>query len=440
MTTTDNWLAPQPSHALNAVVEVPGSKSQTNRALILAALADGPSAIHQPLHARDTMLMAQALRALGVGGRDIDADPAHGGGTVRGWVVEPQPMHGPAAIDCGLAGTVMRFVPALAALAVGPITFDGDPRARQRPMSTVIDALRELGVTIDDEGRGCLPFTVHGEGAITGGTVVLDASASSQFVSALLLIGARCQQGLSITHRGGPLPSMPHIAMTLAMLRERGVSVTETIDGPTSAQWTVAPGVIRALDTVIEPDLSNAAPFLAAAAVAGGSVTIPRWPAQSTQAGDQFPELLQQMGAQVHRGTDSLTLTGTGSLHGLDVDMSQIGELVPTFAAVAALADSASVIRGVAHLRGHETDRLAALVHDLRALGGSAHETDDGLIIEPTPLHGGIWKSFDDHRMATAGAIIGLRVNGVQIDDIDATAKTLPGFTASWSAMLEQQS
>jgi len=411
---------------------VPGSKSLTNRALILAAISDAPSTIRRPLHARDTMLMAQALRALGIGGSDIPDSESR----VRGWRVEPRPMHGPTTIDCGLAGTVMRFVPPLAALAHGPVTFNGDPRAQQRPMAPIIDALRALGVVVEDEGRGSLPFTVVARGGANGGRVVLDASSSSQFVSALLLVGSSLDLGVTIEHRGAAVPSLPHIEMTVQMLRARGVQVDVDATDPTSATWHVAAGPIRALDVVIEPDLSNAAPFLAAAALCGGSVTIGSWPAVTTQAGAAFPGLLASMGAHVTSGDDSLKVIGSGELHGIDVDMHEVGELVPTLAALAALADSPTTIRGVAHLRGHETDRLAALVNEINGLGGQAQQTDDGLTITPTSLRGGLWHTYDDHRMATAGAIIGLRVPGVAVENIDTTAKTLPGFTDLWNDML----
>ena len=432
VSSSATWPAPLSDRALDAVVEVPGSKSITNRALVLAAISDGSSLITRPLHSRDTTLMAQALRSLGIGGSDVPDPDSH----VRGWRVDPRPMHGPTTIDCGLAGTVMRFVPPLAAFAHGPVTFDGDERARQRPMAPIIESLRALGVIVEDEGRGCLPFIVNARGGAAGGTVTLDASASSQFVSALLLVGSQFDDGVTVQHRGGPMPSLPHIDMTVQMLRRRGVHVEADTSDPTRASWHVASGPVRALDVAIEPDLSNAAPFLAAAAVAGGSVSVAAWPDTTTQAGDAFPALLTAMGASVTRHDGSLTVTGTGELHGIDADMREVGELVPTLAAVAALADSPTTITGVAHLRGHETDRLAALVSEIKALGGKAEQLDDGLRIAPAPLHGGIWHTYNDHRMATAGAIIGLRVGGVEVEDVETTAKTLPGFTSLWQAML----
>lgn len=411
---------------MKGAVAVPGSKSMTNRALVLAALADRPSTIANALLARDTELMIAALRSLGVT-MTID------GTTVS---VTPAELTGPAVIDCGLAGTVMRFVPAAAALASGDITFDGDPRARERPMAPVIDALRQLGVDVADQGRGTLPMVVHGRGRVTGGVVTIDASASSQFVSALLLAGARYDAGVTIVHRGKPVPSMPHIEMSVQMLRERGVDVEASIDDPSSARWTVRPGSIAAIDTSIEPDLSNAAPFLAAAAATGGSVTLAGWPHRTTQAGDAMRSLLSAMGCTVELDDRGLTVTGPDALLGIDVDLHDVGELAPVVAALCALATTPSTLRGIAHLRGHETDRLAALETELRAVGVDATQTDDGIVIVPGPLHASRWHAYDDHRMATAGAVIGLVVDGITVDDIGTTAKTMPDFEGRWSSLL----
>ncbi|HEU4676313.1 MAG TPA: 3-phosphoshikimate 1-carboxyvinyltransferase [Motilibacteraceae bacterium] len=425
------WSAPVAPGPVRAVVDVPGSKSLTNRQLVLAALADGPSLLRRPLRARDTLLMAAALRSLGVGVDDVDVP----GDPEPAWRVTPGPLRGGVDVDCGLAGTVMRFVPPVAALADGDVRLDGDPRARERPMGPVLQALRALGVDLETADQHTLPVTVQGRGRVPGGEVALDASASSQFVSALLLAGARYDQGLLVRHVGDPLPSRPHVDMTLAALAERGVRWSE----PEPDVWRVEPGPVQALDVVVEPDLSNAGPFLAAAAVTGGEVTVPGWPARTTQAGDAMPGLLEAMGAQVERGDGRLTVRGTGRLHGADLQLHDVGELVPTIAAVAALADSPTRIRGVAHLRGHETDRLAALVAELTALGGDAEETADGLVVRPAPLKGGVWRSYADHRMATAGAVVGLLVPGVQVDDIATTGKTLPDFPGMWAAMLSSE-
>ncbi|HWE90706.1 MAG TPA: 3-phosphoshikimate 1-carboxyvinyltransferase, partial [Pseudonocardiaceae bacterium] len=420
MTQPPTWPAPTTVEPVHAVVPVPGSKSITNRALLLAALADGPSLVRAPLRSRDTRLMADALSALGAGiaERDDNAD-----GTSDGdWLVTPAKPAGPAEIDCGLAGTVMRFVPPAAALADGEIRFDGDPRARERPMTTVLNALRGLGAEITGDR---LPFTVHGAGELAGGPVTIDASASSQFVSGLLLSGARYRRGVTVHHRddtaGQPVPSQPHIEMTVAMLREAGVEV----DDSAANVWRVAPGVIRARDWSVEPDLSNATPFLAAAAVTGGTVTVPGWPAATTQAGDAIRGILASMGATVVLDDRGLTVIG-GPLTGVDVDLHDVGELTPVLAALAALASTPSHLTGIAHLRGHETDRLAALATEIKRLGGDVVEEAGALTIHPRPLHAGVWHSYADHRMATAGAVLGLAVDGVEIDDLSATTKTMP--------------
>jgi 3-phosphoshikimate 1-carboxyvinyltransferase len=326
----------------------------------------------------------------------------------------------------------MRFVPPVAALADGPVRFDGDPAARRRPMATVVTALRELGVAVDDDGDGRLPFIVHGRGRVRGGRLRVDASASSQFVSGLLLVGACFEQGLVVEHVGPPIPSTPHVVMTVEALRDVGVVVD---DGDPST-WRVDPGPVGALDVQVEPDLSNAAPFVAAAAVTGGRVRVPGWPQYTTQAGDVLRDLLDQMGAEVSLDRDGLTVEGAAELYGIDADLADAGELTPTVAALAALADGPSQLRGVAHIRGHETDRLAALAAEINGLGGDVTETPDGLVIKPRPLHGGLFRTYGDHRMATAGALIGLRVPGVLVEDVETTAKTLPGFTGLWTAML----
>lgn len=420
------WPAPLAAGPVRARVEVPGSKSLTNRALVLAALAEGPSTIARPLKARDTKLMAAGLRALGV---EIT-------GTDDGWAVAPAAFRGPAHVDCGLAGTVMRFLPVIAGLAHGDVRFDGDPPARMRPMGAMLQALEALGVRVDDDGRNALPFTVRGRGRVAGGSVTLDASASSQYVSALLLAAARFDEGLRVRHRGAALPSLPHVEMTAAMLRESGVGVVGSAEDPTDAEWTVVAGPIRPVDRRIEPDLSNAAPFLAGAMVTAGRVTVPDWPAVTTQAGDQLRDIFTQMGGTATLSADGLTLTGPEAIHGIDVNLRDAGELTPVVAAVAALAVSPSRLRGIGHLRGHETDRLEALSTEINRLGGQVVAKANSLRITPTRLHGARWLTYDDHRMAMAGAVLGLRVPDVQIVDVDTTRKTLPGFTKLWAQML----
>jgi 3-phosphoshikimate 1-carboxyvinyltransferase len=426
-TYSAGWAAPVASAPLAARLVIPGSKSLTNRELVLSALASGASTLRAPLVARDTELMADALRTLGA---TIDRAP-------DAWRVTPGVLRGGAEIHAGLAGTVMRFIPPVAALADGPVTIDGDAHARKRPMRTTIDALRALGVTVDDDDCGSLPFAIRGTGGVDGGEITIDASASSQFVSGLLLAAPRFRDGLVLRHSGDRLPSLPHIDMTIDTLARRGVTVTR----PEPATWVVAPGPIAGADIAIEPDLSNAGPFLAAALLAGGRVTIAGWPATTTQVGDLFRTILPRFGATVTQDADGLTVDGGAGWRGgrtwsgVDLDLTEGGELAPTFAALAALATSASRITGIGHLRGHETDRLAALVAEITALGGRVTELDDGLAFEPAALHGAPWRAYADHRMATTGALLGLVVPGVVVDDIGTTAKTLPEFPALWERM-----
>jgi 3-phosphoshikimate 1-carboxyvinyltransferase len=432
------WPAPERARPLRHSLSLPGSKSLTNRELVLAALASGPSRIRRPLHSRDSALMVEALRALGATITAVESDGAFG----PDFLVEPLPRT-PAAtramIDCGLAGTVMRFIPPVAALVPGTIHLDGDLGARRRPMQTTLDALAQLGVAVEKEGPGGLPFTMTPPAVLTGESVTIDASLSSQFVSGLLLAAPRMPRGLTITHTGESLPSLPHIDMTIASLRARGVSV----DSPKPGVWRVDPGDINPIDVTIEPDLSNAAPFLAAALISGGEVTLEGWPQHTTQVGRHVPELLEIFGAEVHYGESSVTVSGGAGwvngaqIRGVDLDLSHAGELAPTFIALSALADGPSTFRGIGHLRGHETDRLSALVSNIQALGGNARELPDGIEVTPAPLDGGPWAAFDDHRMATSGALLGLGVRGIVIDDIACTSKTLPEFVELWSALVE---
>ena len=423
MTTyADPWPAPRARGPVDATVSLPGSKSLTNRALVLAAIADGPSVVRRALRSRDTSLMAVALTSLGARVDTTDDD----------WAVTPGVFDSDAVVDCGLAGTVLRFVPPVAALSSGSVAFDGDPHMRRRPVGEVLTALRGLGVTVDDDGRGALPFTVRGVGAVPGGQVVIDASASSQFVSALLLAGARYDKGVDVLHDGKPVPSMPHIEMTISMLRRHGVEV----DDAEPNRWQVAPGPVTARDTLIEPDLSNAAPFLALAATTGGSVTVLGWPRETTQPGDALRDLLARMGCEVDLDDDGLTVTGPPHLAGIDADLHEVGELTPVVAALCALAESRSVLRGIAHIRGHETDRLAALARELGGLGADVTETEDGLTFRPAALHGGLFHTYADHRMAHAGVVVGSAVDDVLVEDVATTAKTYPGFPDAWARLL----
>ena len=425
MTTTrlaDPWPAPPVTGPVDAEVSLPGSKSVTNRALVLAAIADAPSVVRRALRSRDTTLMADALTALG---SRVDT-------TSDDWSVTPGAFRSDARIECGLAGTVLRFVPPVAGLSTGAASFDGDAHLRNRPVGEVLTALRGLGVDIEDGGRGSLPFTVRGSGAVAGGSVDIDASASSQFVSGLLLAGARYEHGVDVRHDGKPVPSLPHIAMTVAMLRERGVEVDDT----DANRWSVAPGPIAAVDHVVEPDLSSAAPFLALAAVSGGSVLVRDWPQETTQAGDALREILGLMGCEVGYVDRGLRVSGSGAIHGVDLDLHDVGELTPVVAALCALADSPSHLRGVAHIRGHETDRLTALATELGGLGADVTERPDGLSFQPAALHGGIFRTYADHRMAHAGVVVGAAVPGVLVEDIGTTSKTFPDFAGFWTGLL----
>lgn len=427
MSTVPTWAAPHVQGALDARVRVPGSKSLTNRWLVLALLADGPSTLRHPLHSDDSRRMVDALRALGAG--VDDDDPA-------AWVVRP-PWGGPRGdvdIDCGQAGTVMRFVPPVAVLADGPVRFDGHPSARARPVGPVLQALRDIGASVLDEGRGTLPFTVEGPlpQAPAGGppTVLVDASASSQFVSALLLSAAAYPHGLRVQHTGPTLPSLPHLQMTVATLRAAGVPVEQ----PGAASWLVPACPVRALDVVVEPDLSSAAPFLALAAATGGRVLVADWPAATTQPGERMRDVLAAMGAATELTAEGLLATGAagGRLAGVDLDLSEVGELTPVVAALCALAGSPSTLRGIGHLRGHETDRLAALVAELTRLGARARELPDGLAIEPGPLTGCRVRTYHDHRMAMFGAVVGAVVPQVEVEDVATAGKTFPGFDRAW--------
>jgi 3-phosphoshikimate 1-carboxyvinyltransferase len=423
------WPAPtRGRNSVNAKVVIPGSKSVTNRALILAAQAQGKSLLHRPLISRDTELMAAGLQSMGI--KIEMADDL--------WTIAPSQLIGPAKVDVGNAGTVMRFLPPLSALATGDISFDGDSRSYERPLGPVIAALEELGIEIDHGGRYSLPMVVKSKGKIPGGSLTIDASASSQFLSALLLIAPSTTNGITATHKGGPLPSMPHIEMTVAMLRDFGAQVE--VDRASNT-WSVKSGKLQGQDLVIEPDLSNASPFLSIAMVCGGSITISDWPKSTTQPGDQLREIFTRMGAQVEFVSEGLKITGGDSIHGIDIDLHDIGELTPSIAALAALADSPSHLRGIGHLRLHETDRLAALTREISALGGNVVEEETALHITPKSafgkdLRGGTFHTYDDHRLATAGAVIGLVVPGVEVENVATTRKTLPDFPGLWQSLV----
>jgi 3-phosphoshikimate 1-carboxyvinyltransferase len=427
MGSVTDWIAPTATGPVSATVRLPGSKSMTARALVLSALAEGPSQINRPLRARDTTLMAAALRALGVSVDTADDER---------WFVVPGPLRGPARIDVGLAGTIMRFAPPVAALADGTTTFDGDPHARNRPMRPIVDTLRALGVVIDASPTGGLPLTVRGTGLVAGGEAVIDASGSSQFVSGLLLSAPRFSKGLVLRHEGPPVPSAPHLRMTTHMLRAAGAMVDESVPDV----WAVDPGTLQGRTWDIESDLSGAAPFFAAAMVTGGTVTLAGWPAESWQPVGRLAELLTALGAEVRQSSAGLTVGGTGVLHGIDADLSEVGELTPVLAALAALADSPSRLHGVQHIRQHETDRLAALAVELGKIGATVTERPDGLDITPGPLRPATFETYDDHRMAHAAAVVGLAVEGVRLSDVACTSKTLPEFPELWADLVTTRS
>ena len=428
-----NWNAPfrsgltAASKPISATVTIPGSKSATNRALILAALATTPSRIRKPLSSRDTDLMVKGLQSLGCKIEQVKTDQGFD------YQVIPGKLTGPTQIDVGNAGTVMRFLPPIAALATGLIHFDGDERSHQRPIGPVLGALEQLGVSVEHNNKYKLPITINGAGKIKGGTVEIDASASSQFVSALLLVAPVTQEGITIKNIGPSLPSAPHIEMTIQMLEKFGATVQRT-----ASSWSVKPCQLIGQDLVIEPDLSNAAPFMAAAMICGGSVQVSDWPLSTTQPGDQLRSIFTKMGAKVELNASGLTITGSGKIDGIDIDLGDVGELTPSIAAVASLATTPSTLRGISHLRLHETDRLSALATEINNLGGSVIEGPGDLIIKPGKMIASqIFRSYEDHRMATAGAIIGLAVEGVIVENIETTRKTLSDFPGMWQGMLD---
>lgn len=438
-TQVSKWIAPIASKEISATINIPGSKSVMNRALILAALAESPSRLIRPLRSRDTELMSKALRALGVG---ITESKNSSGEEV--WEVRPAPLFGPASIDVGNAGTVMRFMLPVAALAKGLINFDGDPRSHERPLGPLIKALEDLGVLIDHKNRYALPLLINGSGVVHGGEISVDASKSSQFLSALLLAGPGMRDGITLKNSGDSLPSQPHIDMTIAMLRDFGGAVEVTEDEVREV-WRVRHGRLVGRELVIEPDLSNAAPFMAAPMICGGSVTIRDWPKATTQPGNRLREIFSRMGAKIEFVDSSdvrgLKVSGTGEIRGIEIDLHDEGELTPSIAALAALANSPSYLKGIGHLRLHETDRLAALAREINALGGRVVEEEDALRIEPAKLKlnpsENLFHTYEDHRMATAGAIIGLALPGLVVENIETTRKTLPDFPGLWSSILK---
>jgi 3-phosphoshikimate 1-carboxyvinyltransferase len=432
------WRAPAAHRPVSATLRLPGSKSITNRALLLAALSDSPSIVRGALKARDSSLAIAALRVLGCSFDEDGTDLAVSPGSIA--------AGSSVGVDVGNAGTVMRFLPAVAALSAASVAFDGDPRARERPVGPLLAALRTLGVSIEDGGRGALPFTIHGSGAVRGGHVTLDASGSSQLVSGLLLAAPRFSGGVEVRHSGPPVPSLPHIEMTVRMLRDAGADVEMGHQGGGGEYrpnlWRVRPGRLNLGDFTVEPDLSNAGPFLAAALVTGGTVTIRDWPTDSLQAADAIVDVVTRMGGSVSSGPDGLTVTGSGVIHGIEADLRDIPELCLPLTSVAALASGPSAFTGVGHTRAQETDRLAAIAKEINALGGDVTELPDGLAINPRPLRaepGHAFESYDDHRMVMAGAVLGLAVGGIEVLNVATVGKTFPDFTTLWVEMVQAE-
>jgi 3-phosphoshikimate 1-carboxyvinyltransferase len=426
----------------------------TNRALVLAALSGAPVDIIGPLIARDTQLMAAALRTLGW---RIDE-------LAGVWHVEPGAASDRRAIeiDVGNAGTVLRFLPAVAALTEMDVTFRGDRRVAERPVAPLLTALAALGAEISYPSGGTFPFVVHGRGTLHGGAITLDASSSSQLISGLLLSAPRFETGAVVGHAGPPLPSLPHIEMTIGMLRACGAnagaaegsdlgprqltSVATTPAGQTGTSggqfsrcgWHVTPGPIVANEISIEPDLSNAVPFLAAALATGGEVTVADWPADSLQPAERIIEVLTAMGADVRLTPEGLRVSGSGRINGVGADLSAVGELTPVLTALAALASSPSEFTGIGHLRRHESDRLAALASEIGKLGGEVTELADGLAVNPRPLRadGVVFDSHDDHRLVMAAAVLGLVTGGLRVHNAATVGKTFPEFSTYWTRTL----
>ena len=435
------WPAPLATRPLNATVTVPGSKSLSNRYLVLAALGNEPVTLVGLLRSRDTDLMMGALEALGVR-CDVDTTTDT---TVTVTPPSSGRFNGNVDVFCGLAGTVMRFVPGLALFADGPVHFDGDEQAYARPMRPVLDGLKQLGAKIEYHGEvGRLPFTITPPTELPAAQVrvSIDSSGSSQFISGLLLIGSKLPGGLRLTHTGEKTPSLPHIRMTVADVTGAGGAIEADESART---WTVEPLAIQLLDKVtVEPDLSNAAPVLGAALIAGGTVRVPHWPETTTQPGGLLPGYLEQMGAKVSfptiDGVRYCEVTGDGTVRGLgSFDLTAAGEIAPSLAAILVFADKPTDMVGIGHLRGHETNLLEALVNEIRRIGGVAEELPDGLRIEPVPsetLHEANMETYADHRMATFATMLGLRIPDIQVINVATTRKTLPDFVGMWNGML----
>jgi 3-phosphoshikimate 1-carboxyvinyltransferase len=448
------WNAPAVSGPIDAELTLPGSKSLTNRLLLLAALGDRPTTIVGALDSDDSTAMRSALVQLGAGleETEVDGEPAlH----VTPLSLRPAPPEH-RVIDVNQAGTVMRFIPVIAALIGGTTDFLAHESALARPMGPLFNALRSAGAhaltlsrdtagaftAVGDDDAATLPARIVSVEAASGAAddtsrdelaFEVDASTSSQFLSALLL-GVNAQsRPARIRHIGGRIPSRAHVSMTVETLRDFGVVVDEIGEN----EWRVTPGVTSPEIIRVEQDLSNAGPFLAAAMVTGGRVRVPGWPLTTTQIGDRWREILVQLGATVNlevTSPDAGTLTVTGPERILPADIDDSAELAPVLAALLALAEGTSRLSGIAHLRGHETDRLAALAHEMTVLGAKVEETEDGLIIQGTRSpQAADHLSYHDHRMATAAALWGLVAPGTRVESIGVTAKTMPSFPEMWA-------
>ena len=408
---------------LDAVVRPPGSKSITNRALVCAALADGTSTLEGALESEDTLVMAEALRRLGI---PVEQQASRFVVSGQGGRLAP----GPLELYVANSGTTVRFLTPMVALGHGTYTLDGTPRMRERPIADLLTALAGLGVRAEStRGTGCPPVAVHAAG-LAGGKATVRGDVSSQFLSGLLLAGPKAASDLVLTV-DGPLVSEPYIRMTLAVMRSFGAAVEEN---DLRTFRIAAPRPYRALRYEIEPDASAASYFWAAAAIAGGSVKVAGLTRDSLQGDVRFCECLAQMGCRVAYEPDGVRVEG-GPLVGVDVDMNDISDTVQTLSVVALFAKGPTTIRGVAHIRHKETDRISALAAELRRLGATVEEREDGLQIEGAGnelqrLHGAALDTYDDHRMAMSLALAGLKIPGVVINHPDCTAKTYPGFFA----------
>lgn len=414
---------------LDATVTLPGSKSITNRALLIAALADGQSILKGVLLAEDTLLMIDALRTLGI---RISVDEAAGVAEVTGCGGHV-PSSG-AELFCGNSGTTIRFCSALASLARGRFTLDGIARMRERPIAALGDVLNALGAGIEYADRpGYPPLTIHASG-LSGGKVGIHDVPSSQMISALLMVAPYAAQDIMVEATGN-LPSLPYVRMTTAVMERFNVVVLENYLGEPceEARFVVeAPQRYQGTTYAVEPDASNATYFLASAAIAGGSVTVRGLGTASIQGDARFVDVLEKMGCKIKRASDSLTVSSPSDgrrLCGVDVDLNAMPDAVQTLSVVALFAEGPTTIRNIANLRLKETDRIRALCNELSKLGAKVEEEADSLIIHPPDvIQPALIETYEDHRMAMSFALVGLRVDGIVIQNPDCCRKTFPDF------------